>query len=213
MSIVSGLAGAEATRSAGSQSADAQREATAQQRAIYEAEVERMRPFYEAGRAQLPTFERMLAGGYNMRESPAAQWQLQQGTKAMNRALASRGLSGSGNAVNRLTELNKSVAASDWNAQYNRILDALKLGTGASISMGQAGTTFGNQTQTGATNLANIFTQQGQNQASLYSGISGNALQGAAVGVQAYNAYNAPAGTTTGSGGSELLNEYYMGVA
>ncbi len=195
MSLVSGTLGAimgsQATTSAAETSADVQREATAQQKAIYEAEVERMKPFYEAGKAELPTFQKMLTGGYDMKESPAAQWELEKGTKAMNRVLASRGLSGGGVAVNRLTELNKIIAASDWNAQYNRILDALKLGTGASGSMGKAGTDFGQQTQTGATNLANIFTQQGQNQASLYSGLGGASANTAATAINAYNAYNA----------------------
>ncbi len=195
MSIVSGTVGAimgsQATTSAAETSADVQREATAQQKAIYEAEVERMKPFYEAGKAELPAFQKMLTGGYDMKESPAAQWELEKGTKAMNRALASRGLSGGGVAVNRLTELNKSIAASDWNAQYSRILDALKLGTGASGSMGPAGIAFGNQTQQGATNLANIFTQAGENKASLYSGLGGASANTAATAINAYNAYNA----------------------
>jgi hypothetical protein len=203
MSVVSGIvgaiAGSDATRSAANTAADAQNTATAQAKELYQAEVERMSPFYEAGKAQLPTYQRMLSGDYSMKESPAAQYQLEKGTKAMNRALASRGLSGSGNAAQRLTELNQSVASSDWNAQYSRILDALKLGTGASASMGAASNTFGNQSQTAATNLGNIAQQQGANQASLYSGMAGQGMNAAALGIKGYQAYNAANPATNNS--------------
>ena len=192
MSVFSGVAQAEAIRSSGNTAADAQREATALQGRMYDESIARNKPFYDVGVSNLSDFQRMLRGGYNMQESPAAKWQIEQGTKGMNRALASRGLSGSGTAVNRLTELNKGVAGADWNNQYNRILDALKLGTGASASMGMAGNTLGNQSQLGASNLGDIFQNQGNNQASLYGNMSGNTTQGVGVGLKIADYYNKP---------------------
>jgi hypothetical protein len=214
MSIISGtiaaLAGANATRSAANTAADATRSAadtsaTVQREAM--AQSERLnQPFYDVGKAAIPEYQKMVSGGYDMKESPAAQYELTKGTRAMNRALASRGLSGSGNAVNRLTELNQSVAAKDWQNQYSRILDALKLGTGASASMGAASTSGANALsnsamQTGS-NLGNIAMQQGANQASLYSGMGGLTSNAAATGLKGYDLYskyNAPAATVATS--------------
>lgn len=189
MSAYSGWKAGKATEQAAETSASAQREAMGIAKDIYGQEVERMKPFYEAGVKYLPEYEKMLSGGYDMKESPAAQYQLQQGTKALNRSLASRGLSRSGNAAQRLAELSSGIAASDWQAQYGRIIDALKLGTGASSSMQQSGSSLTNATQQGASNLANIAMQQGANMASLYTGQSANAINAASAGLKAYQAY------------------------
>jgi hypothetical protein len=195
MSIVSGIMGAEATKSAGDRAASAQEQATASQQQMYGTNVGLQKPFYDVGTGAIPAYQQMLSGGYNMKQSPAAQYQLEQATKAMTRANAKMGISG-GTAVNRLSELNRSVAAADWNNQYNRILDALKLGTGSSSTMGQYGTTLGNQQQAGANALGNIYQQQGMNQASLYTGISGNAMRGAGTGLEAYKYFNTPKAST-----------------
>jgi hypothetical protein len=189
-SIAGGLAGANATEKAADTAANAQNNATAVADKNYQQTRTDFMPFYNVGVNAIPDFEKMLRGEYDMKESPAAKYQLQQATKAMNRNLAARGLSGSGNAVQRLTELNQSVAANDWNNQYNRILDALKLGTGASASMGNAGQANVTANQAGAVNLGQIATNQGANQASLYSGISGALSNAAATGLNAYKTFN-----------------------
>jgi hypothetical protein len=182
--------GADAVSDAANTAAGAQNNATQVANDQFNKQVELQQPFYDVGKGAIPDFQKMISGGYDMKESPAAQYELRKGTQALNRALASRGLSGSGNAVNRLTELNQSVAAKDWQNQYSRILDALKLGTGASSSMGNAGNALTSATQSGANNLGNIAMQQGGNQASLYAGIPGATANMAATGLNAYNAYN-----------------------
>jgi hypothetical protein len=197
--------GSDATTQAANTASEAQRasaDAAAQVQREAMAQTERLnKPFYEVGTRAIPDYERMLRGGYDMKESPAAQYQLMKGTRAMNRSLASRGLSGSGNAVQRLTELNQSVAASDWNNQYSRILDALKLGTGASSTMGASSTSganaLSNIAMQSGTNQANIAMQQGNNQASLYSGVGGIGYNTAALGIKGYQAYNAANPATT----------------
>jgi hypothetical protein len=203
MSIVSGtiagISGANATESAAQKSADSQRYAADIADKNYQQTRSDFMPYYNVGKEAIPTYQKMLSGDYDMQESPAAKYQLEKGTKALNRSLASRGLSGSGNAVNRLTELNSSVAASDWNNQYSRILDALKLGSGASSSMGNAATTNTNAATTTANSLSNIYTNQGNNQASLYAGLGGQTSNAAALGIKGYQAYNAAAPATAGT--------------
>lgn len=193
---------ANATTAAAGKSYDAQMAALSAQKDIYNQTSADFQPYADVGKRAIPAYEKMLNGGYDMKESPAAKYQLTQGTKALNRAMASRGLSGSGNAVNRLTDLNSSIATSDWSNQYSRILDALKLGTGASSSMGSAGNVLSGATgqnagQTSATamsagnTLAGIYGNLGTNQASLYSGLGGQTSNAAALGLKAYSAYSA----------------------
>jgi hypothetical protein len=193
-SVGGALLGANATDKAADTAANAQNNATAVADKNYEQTRADFKPFYDVGVNAIPDFEAMLNGTYDMKQSPAAQYQLEMATKAMNRNLSARGLSGSGNAVQRLTELNRSVASNDWNNQYSRILDALKLGTGASSSMGNAAQSNTNANVSTASNLSNIATNQGNNQASLYSGITGGLANAAATGLNAYKTFNpAPA--------------------
>jgi hypothetical protein len=220
MSIVSGtigaIAGSSATTTAATTAAHAQDAATTLAKNQYNQTRSDFMPYHDVGVAAIPQYQKMLNGGYDMKESPAAQYQLSQGTKALNRSLASRGLSGSGNAVNRLTELNSSIAASDWSNQYSRILDALKLGTGASSSMGAASNTLTQAGQQGAQNLGQIAQNQGNNQASLYAGMGGQTSNAAALGLKAYQAYGAGGGAGAGAGGGTAagvngLDSYTMG--
>ena len=234
MSVISGvtsaLTGADATRSAASTSSDsamyaADKSYAAQEDSLklakdqYNTTRADFQPYADVGKAAIPTYQSMLNGTYDMKQSPAAQYQLTQGTKALNRAQASRGLSGSGSSVSRLTDLNSSIAASDWSNQYSRILDALKLGTGASSSMGSASNTLTNastsnasQTSNTATSLANqlsnIYTQQGTNRASLYSGLGGQTSNAAATGINAYKAYN----SNNSMSGDDAMSTYYNNV-
>ena len=198
--------------------AGAQNNATAQAREMYDLEVERMKPFYEAGKAQIPTFEQFLKTDYQPKGlgDATTKYELQTGTKALNRALSARGLSGSGNAANRMAELEMGVAARGegreyqrWQDQYAKILDALKLGTGASGQMGSASNTLTQQTQQGAQNLGNIAANQGANQASLYGGLTSGALNTAALGIKGYQAYNAGTPTTTSKAPSFYQAEDY----
>lgn len=196
--LIVGIQGADEQRSATNQAADAESNALAESKRQFDLQIARQEPFYQQGLSSLADFAKMIKGGsYDMKESPSAKYQLAQGTKAMNRALSVRGLSGSGNAVNRITELNQSVAASDWKDQYSRILDSLKLGTGAAASMGAASATNSALNQTGAQNLAQIYQNAGNARASLWSGMGGvmnntgnDIYRGISQGMKQYNANN-----------------------
>ena len=191
MSLISGsmgaVMGADAQTESANTAANAQNNATAMQKQIYDEEVKRNKPFYDVGVNAIPDYLKMLNGGYDMKESPSAQYSLTQGTKTLNRQLASRGLLGSGNAAQRLSELSSGVAANDYSQQYSRMLDALKLGTGASASMGAASSTYGNSLESGAQNLGNIAMNSGAARASLYSGMGGASGSALGTGLNIYN--------------------------
>jgi hypothetical protein len=183
-SVVSTVVGAGASYYSAKKASEAQQEASqqginAQQGAsdtnlkIYNQQRADQEPFRQAGLRSLADFQRMLTGGYNMQESPAAQYASQQGTRSLNRQLAARGGLGGGNAAQRLAELNSGIAANDWNNQYTRLLDALKLGTGASASMGTAGQNYASGQRGIANSLSDLYGQQGESRASLYAGLPG----------------------------------------
>lgn len=204
LEFFTGQKSADVQKESNQQAVNEQRYATDKAYQLQQEAVERFKPFYDVGVGAIPDYQKMLKGGYDMKESPAAQYQLQQGTKAMNRALASRGLSGSGNAAQRLTELNQSVAASDWNNQYSRILDALKLGTGASSAMGLASTSGANAAQAGAQNIGNLLQNSGRVTASLYQGMgqmAGNKGNDVYNAIKQYMNQNSGGGSGGGSGG------------
>lgn len=161
-----------ASSEAANKAAQTQMLALMMQKKMYDEQMARQQPFYEQGISSLEDYAKMLKGGYDMKQSPAAQYELEQGTKAMNRQLAARGMSGGGIAARRLAELSGGVAARDWQNQYSRLVDSLKLGTGASASMGQSGQYYGNQIGQGASSLSDIYMQNALNQigsAGLYS--------------------------------------------
>ena len=178
------LASGSASKKAAQITAAAIDRATQEGARQYNLTTESFAPYTEVGTNALDDYQKMLYGGYDMQESPAAQYQLTQGTKAMNRALASRGLSGSGNAVNRLTELNSSIAATDWSNQYNRLLDAINIGTSASAKTASAGSKYADQLSTAAGQIGSNAWNQANAQNSIYSNAI-NTLQNSGMNMMA----------------------------
>lgn len=176
--------GYKGTSDAAEEMASAIKKATKEARRQYDLTTESFRPYTEVGTNALDDYQKMLYGGYDMQESPAAQYQLTQGTKAMNRALASRGLSGSGSAVNRLTELNSSIAATDWSNQYNRLLDAINIGTSASAKTASAGGQYVNQLSQAATQTGDNAYNEANSLNSIYSNLQNSGMNMMALGTK-----------------------------
>lgn len=175
----------KATKDAAKATAAAIDRATQESARQYNLTTESFAPYTEVGTNALADYQKMLYGGYDMQESPAAQYQLTQGTKAMNRALASRGLSGSGNAVNRLTELNSSIAATDWSNQYNRLLDAINIGTSASAKTASAGSKYVDQLSTAAGQIGSNEWNKANSMQSIYSNLQNSGMNMMALGTKA----------------------------
>ena len=163
MSILSGTLGAvmsaDAQDNATQQQATTAANSMAMQKQMYDEDIARNKPFYDAGVKANANLDRLVDGGYNMNESPSATYQLAQGTKSLNRQLASRGLLGSGNAAQRLAELSSGIAANDYDKQYSRLLDQVKIGTGASAAAGASSNTMSNAIgNTSAQSVTNSWT-------------------------------------------------------
>jgi hypothetical protein len=97
---------------------------------------------------------------YNPAVSPAAKYAETSGLRTLNRQLAGRGMLGGGGAALKAGELSAGVAANDWDKGYGRLLDLVKIGSGASAAAGTA-------SQQQGTNLSNIYQNQGVTQAGL----------------------------------------------
>ncbi len=134
--------------------------------------------------------------------SPAGQWTLREALKTQNRQDAARGLAGTGSASARTGELAAQVAANDWNQQYARILDALKIGTGAAQATGGASQTASNAIGQSGAMSGNLALASGANQASYYSGLGGAIGQAANLGLKAF----APAGGSPWYAGLSLTD-------
>lgn len=194
MSVVSGIvgaiAGADATESAADTSAAATRDAAQVAQDVYKQTSANLKPYLEYGTSYLPEMKKMLSGGYDMNESPSAQYALSQGTKTLNRQLAARGLSGSGQASTALGDMANSVAANDYQTRYNMLQNALQTGVAAATQTGNAGGQLSANAANTANTLSNIYSNRGNQLSSLYGGMGGASASTAGTALKAYDLYN-----------------------
>jgi len=201
MSVVSGIMGANAQEDAAEQNSETADKGMALQEKLYNSEIERNKPFYNSGVKGVIELDKMINGGYEMKESPAAKYELTQGTKSLNRQLAARGLLGSGNAAQRLSELSSGIAANDYDKQFSRLLDQVKIGTGASAAAGASSSTLSNAIGQNSAAVQANNTQAGQARAALYSGIGGTGVSAVNTGINAYRSglFDSNSGALDGS--------------
>lgn len=173
----------------------AQKEALDLQRRMYEENVARQQPYYQAGvnaLAQLPGRTGAMPPAFQYRPEqlttdPGYGFRLSEGLKALERSAAARGGLLSGGTGKALTRFGQEMASQEFGNAYNRALteyNALRqregeeynrlaglAGVGGTTAqqLGQAGQAYGQQTgnllTSTAGNVGNLLTQQGQNMA------------------------------------------------
>lgn len=149
--------------------------------------------YYRGPNGEITQTPPQLTAEYNYKESPTLAPQI----SAYNRALASRGLSGSGQASKGYGDL----AAGDYYKQLSLLGGLVDVGRGVATSTAGAAQNMGNSLSSiygnvGAAN-SNAALLAGQARAGLYSGLgaqSGNAISNAYNGYKLYNAYNGGGG-------------------
>jgi len=152
--------------------ADSAAAASAQQRAMYDQNVQRLQPWTQQGQVSLGNLGSLLGNnGANQaslyQQSPGYQWQLGQGTQAiMNNASALGGVN-SGNTLKSLASYGQGLANQDFN-QW--------LGNTYNMNMGVAGMGANSAGMTAGLG-ANTANQIGQNTMG-----AGNALAAGQVG-------------------------------
>lgn len=111
-------------------SANQQEDLISQQRALIEnaarsaeeAVQQQLSPYSSAGQNALGQLSSALSGGFNFEEDPGYQFRLQQGQQALERSLASQGLSQSGAALKAAQEYGQNLANQTYDDAYNRYL-------------------------------------------------------------------------------------------
>jgi hypothetical protein len=169
-SIVGGLFGASAAKSAAKTQAAAAREATALQKEQFERVQQNLAPYQQSGVPAINALQQGLGlapgstgnitqGSLNtpfsqqqFQESPGYQFQLEQGLQA-SQAAASRTGGLGGNQLLELTRMGQGYASQDYNQQrqlydqeqaqkYNQLMGLVGVGENAAAGVGTAGQTY-----------------------------------------------------------------------
>ena len=168
----------QASMDAANRLATANQGATALQTRMYEDQVARQQPFYQAGLNALPEYTKgVMPGGDLVRPFAATDFQtdpgygfrVSEGMKALDRTAAARGGLLSGATLKGAERFNQDIASNEYNNAYNRYVgnqatqrNALAGLTGfaptAAQQIGNAGTNY-------ATNVNNLSTNTATNYA------------------------------------------------
>ncbi len=139
-SVLSGVMGANAARSAASAQSDAAtrasdaqlaatRESNAMQQKMYDEKVARQDPYLQAGNTALSQLQGgMQPGGQftqnfapsDLAMDPSYKWRLQQGTQNLNASAAARGMLGSGQNLKDVMNYGQDAASQEYGNAYNR---------------------------------------------------------------------------------------------
>lgn len=184
---------ADAVGDAADTSAEASRYATDMQYKMFKENLGLLKPFYESAYKMLPGAEKTALSAYslypsllsqaqNYQTSPLTKLQLEEGTKTLNKQLASRGLYNSGAGLTTLRKYSQEVLANEADKQYNRLYSLLglgmgqsTLGTGSSAASAAAaqglytGQGIANTTMANGVNQANALLSQGNIRSGMYS--------------------------------------------
>lgn len=141
------------------------------QEELFNKELERNRPRYEAGLEKgLPQFKNILkTGRVDLEKMPAYRAQRKMGENALSRFGADSPF-----ARNRLSE---RLGVAENEATKARLNDLLQLSLGASGSAGQGAANFANAASTGYANIGNVLAggnqQAAQQRQSTYGNLAG----------------------------------------
>lgn len=184
----SAVIGANAADKAGDKQVSAANASIGVQKGMFDTIRGDLGGYREIGAYALPGLQRFLSGDpavvqAQLESMPGYQFTRTQGLKAVQNSAAARGLGASGAALKGAATYATGLADSTYGAQFNRILDAARLGESAAAQTG----TFGTQAASGISN-------------SLIG--AGNAAAGATIG-----GANAISGGLNGIGNAFLLSK------
>lgn len=182
--IYSGIQGTDAAKEIAAQQATANANALALQSKVYNQTLANEQPFLTSGTAANQQLANLLGisgntatDGYgslvapfdasDLQNTPGYQFQLQQGTKAMNQTLGAQGGLFSGQALKQAQQFGQGLADQTYNDAYNRYLQTNQQtynqlagqaasGQNAAANLGGVGQNYANTQTTGLENSGNI---------------------------------------------------------
>ena len=192
-SLIGGASQASAARSAARTTAGATDRATALQERMYNENVARQQPFYQAGVNALPQYAAGiqpggdLVRGFTMADyqaDPGYAFRLKEGLNALDRTAAARGGLLGGNQLRGAVQYGQNLGSQEYGNAYNRFIGEQATRRNALASLMGLGpttaNTIGTAGQTMASNVGNLATQQGINAAN--AGLIANRAMSSAYG-------------------------------
>jgi hypothetical protein len=147
-----------AAKSAAQTSAQSADRATELQRQQYEESVARQQPFLQTGTEMFNRLAALQRGGPEaqnfLQMDPGYQFRLSEGMKALDRQAAARGGLISGGALRAAQRYGQDLGSQEFGAAYNRLASMANVGPQAAGVMSNLGQNY-------ATNVGNIYQQQG----------------------------------------------------
>lgn len=147
-----------AAKSAAQTSAQSADRATELQQRMYEESVARQQPFLETGTEMFNRLAALQRGGPEaqnfLQMDPGYQFRLSEGMKALDRQAAARGGLISGGALRAAQRYGQDLGSQEFGAAYNRLASMANVGPQAAGVMSNLGQNY-------ATNVGNIYQQQG----------------------------------------------------
>jgi hypothetical protein len=197
----------DAAKSAASTQSDAANHASDLQMQQFQQMQQNLAPYMQLGTSTIPMLQQMLSGSrlntpfsFNptmeqLEQTPGYQFTLQQGNKALDNAMAAKGLSLSGAQLKGLDAYNTGLASNTFQQQYQNALDNFKTNYGQAadqygraaglVSLGQnAAAGVGNAGLQTASNIGNNMIGGANARAAGQVG-SANALTGGLSGLGA----------------------------
>ena len=144
--LASGLIGSSASKSAASKQAAAAQAATDLQRQEFQQTQANMQPWMQAGGNALAQWQKAMGiGGTGQMDpsvltsSPGYQFQMGQGTQAVNNAASAHGGVNSGNTLKALTQYGQGLANNTWQQYLQQLQGMSNTGLNAAGSLGNFG--------------------------------------------------------------------------
>ncbi|MBX4215922.1 tail fiber domain-containing protein [Candidatus Parcubacteria bacterium] len=167
-------AGIAATQAATAQSVEVQREALKQQREMFDKALELGEPYRAAGADALHEYTDLLNGSPEaqmaaLEKTPGYQFQMEQGTQALERGAAARSGTLSGAQSKALTRYGQGLASTSYNSFMDRLSNLGTLGANSAAGAGTLTASAGQANAGVLQGIAGTYMNQGNNIAQLES--------------------------------------------
>lgn len=176
VSLLGGLFGSNAAKKASEAQAEAMREATALQREMFYTTRQDMMPWLKQGEKALYGYMGELGYGPSdfqskFTETPAYQFQVEQGERGVLNNLSALGMKDSGAALKSLERFRQGLAAQEYGNYLNRLAGVANVGQTQSSALAGIGSQY-------AQGMANTIAGEGAARASGYVGSANALIQG-----------------------------------
>ncbi len=194
-SIISGIISSDASKSAANTQAAAANNATAVEQAQYQQTRGDLAPYMAEGKIGLDQLNQLMADPSSVTKMPGYQFQMQQGTDAIQNSAAAGGLTG--NTLKALDSYGQGVASSSYGNLWQQLYQMANLGQTSAAGVGNIGAST-------AANIGGNIIGAGNAQAAGTVGAASAINSGVSNGLQNWLLYSSMQNGGGGSGGASV---------